>query len=88
MGMFNEDYFCEDCQQIFNFSKAERHHLFPVNPPCPVCGKQNTRRKWGKFDIKIKGDNPASTKRNAVESAQDNLRKMKSNPNAKFDVGE
>jgi len=54
MAAMLADYVCEDCKIVWEYCKAEKHHIFPTHPPCPKCGNKNTRRKWGSFNYVVK----------------------------------
>ena len=62
MGFLLADFYCEDCDKVWEFCKAAKHHQFPIHPPCPTCGNKNTRRKWSTFDFKVKQGRTGNSK--------------------------
>ena len=45
-------YKCRECDIVWEFIDP---YVFPVNPPCPKCGKCHTHRKYGMPAEKIYG---------------------------------
>jgi hypothetical protein len=91
MAIMSDQYFCEECQLEFTFTKAMPHHEFPTKPKCPECGSgEHTHRIWhgGKMTFNVrkgKVGNAANSYTNEREAynnkAQNTLKKLKNTKN-------
>ena len=88
MSMMSTDFWCEDCQEIWLYSKVSIRHKFPERRAvCTKCGGRNTRRYWGKG--KITGTIAAKkTDEKAVrQKTKDTIKEIQSTPEVKIVKG-
>ena len=47
------DYYCNNCNRIFEITVINHLDSFPVNPMCPTCGSLYTQRKYSNINFDI-----------------------------------